>query len=342
MRVTADRLSGRLGRGLAPVYLITGDEPLLVEECVDAVRVAADAAGFKERQILTVEPGFDWDSFYASTQSLSLFCERRLIELRIPSGNPGEIGAGVLVQIAGEKPADIVLVVTAGKLGKQARAAKWSKALEATGVAVTVYPVEPAQLPAWVGRRMRARGLKPGPGVIELLAHYMEGNLLACAQEIDKLAMLAGDGEITLDDIEGNLSDNARFNVFALADACLEGNTAASLRILNGLRAEGVQPVLILWALAREIRELGRMSAAVAAGSTVAQVLDAHKVWARRRPLVRQALGRARPSDWMDLLTDAAQLDRVVKGRASGDAWQRLERLALATSGFRKLPAQIV
>src|SRR3989304_76441 len=181
MQLHANQLEAQLKRALAPIYLLSGDEPLLLEECCPAIRRAAQAQGCAERQVLTVEPGFDWNGLYASTQSLSLFAARRLIELPLPTGTPG--GA-------------------------------------------------------------------------ELLAHHMEGNLLAAAQEIEKLALLLGRGEVSLDDIEGNLGDNARFSVFTLADACLRGGAAAILRILNSLRAEGVDPVLVLWALAREARSL--------------------------------------------------------------------------------------
>lgn len=335
MQIYANQLEAQLKRALAPIYLLSGDEPLLLEECCAAIRRAAQAQGCAERQVLTVEPGFDWNGLYASTQSLSLFAERRLIELRLPTGKPGEAGAKFLTQMAAAPPPDIVLLIVAGKLDKQARAAKWVQALEGAGVAVTVYPVEAEQLPAWITQRMSRHGLKPGPGVAELLAHHMEGNLLAAAQEIEKLALLLGRGEVSLDDIEGNLGDNARFSVFTLADACLRGGAAAILRILNSLRAEGVEPVLVLWALAREARSLAQMSFQVAAGRAVAQVLEAQRVWARRRPLVGNALARGRPGYWHALLSRAARTDRVIKGRLPGDAWRELQCLALALGGVK-------
>jgi len=167
MQIRADQLTQHLQRGLVPVYLVSGDEPLLVGECADAIRQAAHAQGCEERQVLTVEPGFDWNALYASTQSLSLFSERRLIDLRIPTGRPGEAGAKMLAQIVTELPEGIVLLVTTGKLDKQMRQAKWAKQLEQAGVAVTLYPVEPAQLPGWIRRRMQVRGLKAAPGVVE-------------------------------------------------------------------------------------------------------------------------------------------------------------------------------
>ena len=334
MPISADQLSHNLKRGLAPVYFVYGEELLLVEESCRAIRDAAHADGFLDRVVLTVESGFDWNGFFASTRSLSLFSEHRLIELRLPTGKPGEAGAKILTEIAAQPLDDTVLVVSCGKLEKQTREAKWAKALDAAGVVVAVYPLEATQWPAWIRRRMEMKGLKPGPGVVELLAHLMEGNLLACAQEIDKLAMLFGAGDIGLDDIEGNLGDNARYNVFALVDASLRGEPVAVERILNRLRGEGVEPVLIQWALAREVRELAQMAAMVAAGQPVMRVIEARRVWTKRKPLVSAALKRLSRDASQDLLRRAARADRILKGRGRGDVWQELQCLALGMSGL--------
>jgi DNA polymerase-3 subunit delta len=335
MQISPDQLPAHLKRGLAPIYFVYGEEILLVEESCRTIREAAQAAGYAERQLLTADSGFDWNGLYASLQSLSLFCERRLIELRLPSARPGETGAAILTQIAAQPPADVVFLVICGKLEKAAREAKWVKALEGAGVAIGVYPIEAAQWPAWVRRRLQAQGLQPGPGVVELLAHLMEGNPLACAQEIDKLAMLRSGGVIGLDDIEGNLSDNARFNVYALADAGLRGEPAAASRILASLRGEGVEPALILWALVREIRELAQMAHLVACGQPLARVLDARRVWTKRKPLVGAALKRLPRQAWQDLLQRAARADRILKGRGAGDIWQELHCLAWGMCGVR-------
>ena len=335
MQINADQLPNHLKRGLAPVYFVYGEETLLVDESCRAIREAAHAAGFQERQVLTVESGFDWNGLFNSLQSMSLFSERRVVELRLPTGKPGEAGAKILVEIAAQPPADIVFVVSSGKLEKQTRESKWAKALESAGVVIAVYPLEAAHWPLWIRGRMELKGLKPGPGVVDLLAHLMEGNLLACAQEIDKLAMLIGQGAVGLDDIEGNLSDNARYNVFALADASLRGEPVAVERILNSLRGEGVEPILILWALAREARELAQMAAMVATGQPVARVLEARRVWAKRKPLVSAALKRLSPEASRDLLRRAARTDRILKGRGTGDVWQELQCLALCLSGLK-------
>jgi len=340
MQVSPDQLATSLRRGLAPVYFVHGDEPLLVREAVDAIRGSADAAGFADRQVHTAEAGFDWDDFLAASQNLSLFAERRLIELHLPTGKPGDAGAQALAQLAAAPPADTLLLVVAGKLEKAQRESRWAKALDAAGVTVIGWPIETAQLPGWIVRRMQARGLKAGAGVTELLAHHMEGNLLACDQEIEKLAMLYGTKpggavrEVSLEDIEGALSDNARFSVFTLADATLKGEAPHVARMLAHLRAEGVEPVLVLWALARELRELAALGARVAAGEPVDRALDAARVWSRRKPLVRAALKRLPPPAWRQLLQRAAHTDRIVKGRSGGSPWRALESLALAMCGI--------
>ncbi|GAB4507515.1 MAG: DNA polymerase III subunit delta [Sulfuricaulis sp.] len=341
MQINVEQLSNHLKRGLAPVYFVYGEELLQVEESCQGIREAAQANGYLDRQSLTVESGFDWNGLFASTQSLSLFAQRRLIELRLPTGKPGEAGAKILVEIAARPPADTVFLVRCGKLDKATRETKWAKALEGAGVVVVAYPLESAQWPAWIRRRMEAKGLKPGPGVVDLLAHLMEGNLLACAQEIDKFSLRFGTAEVSLDDIEDNLGDNARYNVFALADASLRGEPATVERILTSLRGEGVEPILILWALAREARELAQMADLVASGQPVMRVLEARRVWAKRKPLIGTALKRLSSHASEDLLRRAARADRILKGRGTGDVWQELQCLALGMSGLRPATCNI-
>jgi DNA polymerase-3 subunit delta len=336
MQLSVDQLVAHVQRTLAPVYLVYGEEPLLIQEAADRIRDAARAQGFAERQVFSVEAGFDWPALTSSTQSLSLFAERRVIELRLPTGKPGETGTKALVALADQTSPDTLLLVLCGKLERAQRETKWFKALDGAGVVVPIYGFERAQLPRWITARFAARGLKAGAGVAELLAHHMEGNLLAAAQEIDKIAMAFGAGAtVSVDDIEDSLCDNARFNVFGLADTCLRGEAAAVTRMLAGLRAEGGEPVLILWALAREVRELAQMADEVARGRPLAGVIEARRVWPKRRALVTQALQRLPARAWPQLLQRAARVDRVIKGRRAGQVWQELECLALALTGTR-------
>lgn len=340
MQLASEQLTNQLRKGLAPIYLITGDEPLAAQESVDAVRAAAKTAGY-ERELHAVEPGFDWDALAAAARSLSLFATHRLIELRLPTGKPGEAGARMLSSYAQSPSPDVALLVVTGKLDKQTRTAKWIAALERAGVMVTTVPVDDARLPGWIERRMRARGLVPGPNAAELLARMTSGNLLACAQEIDKLALAHTGGAVTLDDIETAVSDNARYNVYALADACVAGDTRAIVRIAASLCAEDTPPALVLWALAREVRSLAQMAWANARGQPLAQVLETYKVWSRRKGPVTQALRRGSVDRWRRLLEQAAHVDRVIKGRAAGDEWHALERYALAIGGCDVVPVGV-
>jgi DNA polymerase-3 subunit delta len=342
MQINPDQLTRHLERGLAPLYLVSGDEPLQVEECGDAIRRRSEAGGCSERSVFTVEPGFDWDGLRTASQSLSLFAERRLIELRLPTGRPGEAGAAVLAELAETASADLVLLVIAGKLDKTQRESRWVQAIETNGVHVVIWPFDAQKLPGWFAQRFAARGLQPEAGVIDLLAWHLEGNMLAAAQEVDKLAMLCGagagragatDGRVSLADVEESLADSARFSVYQLVDAALAGEVATARRILASLRTEGTEPILMLWALARELRSLAQMGQELARGKPESSVLA--RAWAQRRTLVGKALRRHPAPVWLSFVRSSAQLDRILKGRESGDVWLELERLLLAVAGLK-------
>jgi DNA polymerase-3 subunit delta len=333
MPISPEQLARQLERGLAPVYLVSGDEPLLADECSAAIRARVRAAGYGERSAYTVESGFDWDELRAATRSLSLFSERRLIELRLPTGRPGEAGAELIAALAADPSSDIVLLIQSAKLDKGNRDSRWVQAVESAGVHVQVWPLEARQLPAWLTQRFAARGLQPEAGVVEMIAWHLEGNLLAAAQEVDKLGMLVGQGTVRLADAEASLADSARFNVYQLVDAALAGNAAVTCRMLASLRAEGTEPILMLWALARELRNLVQLAQERARGKPESAVVA--RVWQNRRPLVTRALRRLPLPAWYGLLHEAARLDRVIKGQAAGDRWLELERLLLAMGGLR-------
>ncbi len=334
MRVDANQLNAHLQKSLAPTYLISGDELLLAEECAAAVRDKAHTAGF-ERHVLTVESGFDWDGLFAAMQAPSLFTPRCLYELRMPGAKPGTAGAEILTQLAQRPPPNTILMVVTGRLDKTAQQSRWLQALEKAGVTVTVWPLEAAKLPHWIGQRLARLGVRAQPGVPELLAHYLQGNLLAVAQEIDKLALLAGNRTLELDEVKDSLSDNSRFSIYALADACLVGQAAGAVRMLARLRMEGVEPILVLWALAREVRNMAAISTALSSGKSQAAVFQTYKVWMQRQALVAKAAARVPRESWLALLARAARLDKILKGRASGDIWHELEKLALAICDMR-------
>lgn len=329
-----EQLAAQLQRGLAPVYFIYGEETLLVNECADRVRAAARRQGFSERDVFHIDTRFDWNQLLAATSSLSLFSERRLLELRLPDGKPGQEGAAVLVDYARQVPEDTLLLIISGKLEPAARRSKWVQALDRVGVSVAIWPVDAAQLPAWIDRRMRAHDMHASREALQALADRVEGNLLAAAQEIEKLYLLHGAGDVDLETVTDLVTDSARYDVFKLVDSALGGDGVHAQRVLAGLHAEGVEPVLVLWALAREIRSLAAMSRDIATGTSAAQVLAAHRVWEKRKPVVGIALQRFRSPQWWSLLQRCARVDRIIKGRTAGNSWDELLQLVLRLAGF--------
>ena len=303
-----------------------------MDEVLDSIRARARTAGFTERRVLTVETGFDWNDLRTESQSLSLFAERRLIELRLPTGKPGDAGAELIAEFAQQPPPDLLLVVISAKLDKGSRDSRWVQALESSGVHVQVRPLDVQRLPAWITQRLASHGLQPEPGVVELMAWHLEGNLLAVAQEVDKLGMLVGRGVVTCAEVEASLADSARFNIYQLVDAALAGDAVVVRRMLASLRADGTEPILMQWALARELRSLAPLAQERARGKPEAAVLA--RVWQIRRPLVARALKRLSLAALYRLMRQAAKLDRVIKGQAKGDRWLELERLLLAMCGL--------
>jgi DNA polymerase-3 subunit delta len=339
MQIQPDQLTSRLRGELAPVYFISGDEPLRVMEAADAVRTRARAAGFDERELLTVSAGFDWNSLAAAAGNLSLFAARRVIDLRLPGGKPGDAGAKALRAYAEAPPEDTLLLITAGKLEASARKSRWVEALDKAGVVVFVWPLDGRQLPAWVRARMQQRGLEATPEAAALLAERVEGNLLACVQEIEKLYLLQGAGRIDVRDIASAVADSARFDVYDLVDTALAGDGVRSVRILNGLQGEGVVPAVVLWALVRDLRQLAAMAQLLAGGQALGSVLSRFRVWQSRTTVFSRALQRLPGVACNRLLRHCALIDRVIKGQAAGNAWDELLQLTLCLAGVNVVSA---
>ncbi len=333
MRLKADQLEQHLHQTLAPVYLIAGEDPLLVGEAADAVRARAREVGHATREVLDVGAGFDWSSLQQAADSLSLFAEQRLLELRLPEPKPGTAGAKVLEAYAEQPAPDTVLLVVTGRMDKATQNSRWVNALERVGVVVVLWPISVQQLPGWIAQRMRRRGLQADNDAIALLADRVEGNLLAAAQEIERLHLLHGSGRIDAAAVEQAVADSARFDVYKLADAALEGDTVRCCRVLHALRSEGTEPMLVLWALTREVRALAGMAYDVAQGGTPERAMAAQRVWESRKRLVGGALRRGDATFWQRLLQQCGHIDRVVKGQAPGRPWDALETLLLAMSG---------
>jgi DNA polymerase-3 subunit delta len=336
VRLRNDQLTAHLQRELAPIYLISGDEPLQMQEAGDEVRAAARNQGFTERDVLDVTAGFDWSALSAAADNLSLFGERRLIELRLNSPKVGKDGSKVLSAYAETPSRDNLLLITMPKLERAQSNSQWYKRLELTGVAVQIWPIEGSRLTPWVEQRLRRAGLIPERGVVEMLAERIEGNLLAASQEIEKLLLQQGPGVVTQEQLAESVADSARFDVFGLVDTLLAGELAKGLRMLRGLRAEGVATPVVLWAISREIRALAQMANEVEQGQSADQVMGAHRVWDKRKPLIRRGL-KHRSSLWRQLLSVCAQADRAIKGLDKVDPWLLFEDLVLGMAGNRRL-----
>lgn len=328
-----EQLEGQLQRGLAPVYVIAGDEPLLVQEMADQVRARARHEGVEEREVLHVEAGFDWGRLNETGASLSLFAMRRLVELRLNDAKPGDAGSRALTRYAARPPSDVTLLVIAGRLDRRARAAAWFKALEKAGHAAYAWPVGAAQWPRWVAARCRANGLSADREALEVLCARTEGNLLACAQEIQKLRLLHPDGRIDRERVLASVADHARFDVFDLPDCVLSGRVAEAVRRLDRLRDEGVEAVLVLWALTRDLRLLARAAWLREHGSSVEQALKTAGIWSFRQTAFRAALSRLDRVQTQRVLARAAVVEQVVKGARRGQPWAELLELCCLAAG---------
>lgn len=310
MKLSHDALADDLSQTLRPVYLISGDEPLLVSEASDAIRARARAAQYTERQVFFIERSASvWTEIASDAQALSLFAANRIIEVRMPGGKPGVAGAAALPRLFEAAGRDLLVLVITGQLERGSESAEWVQAAEQLGAWINIRSIDRASLPRWLRSRFTAAGLKPSDDAITLLAERSEGNLLAARQEIDKLALLLPAGAaVSAAEVAAGSADSARFDVFALTDAVRGGDAARALRVLAGLHAEGAEPPLVLWALARELRFMQSRG-----GSS------------GRLPFARLAVR-------------AGRADRMSKGIADGDAWDELALLAVEMTGRRTLP----
>ena len=335
MRVRPHELPAHIQRhGLAPIYLVSGDEPLQINEATDAIRAIARTQEYSGRDILDASAKFDWNELTAEANNLSLFAEKRILDLRIPSGKPGREGGKALTDYADRPAEDTVLLITLPKLDKTQLNSKWLKALEAKGVLIQIWPIEGSRLQPWIEQRMRHAGLIPGPQVAALLTERIEGNLLAAAQEIDKLHLLFGAGVISLEQLQESVADSARYDIYGLVDSALAGGIGRSIRMLNGLRAEGTAAPVILWALTREIRLICSLAQQVEAGRSPQQVASAaREVWDKRKPLVTQGLQRLNSRQWQKLLQLCCLTDRAIKGQDPQDPWLQMQRICTRMAG---------
>jgi len=333
MQVRADDLSGQLQRGIAPLYVIHGDEPLLALEAGDAIRAAARAAGATEREVFVVESGFRWDAFLAANVNRGLFGGRKLVDLRIPSGKPGVEGGKALEAYAANPSPDNVTLVTLPRLDRATQKSAWFEALVGAGVTVAVYPVERDALPAWIAARMKRHRQRASRETLAFLADHCEGNLLAARQEIEKLALLLPEGELAPEAVEAAIADVARYDIFQLSESWLAGDATRVLRILSALQAEGDAPIAAIWQLVEDVHAIAAVHAMVREGSPLASAIRNVRVWGKRQDALERALNRVTPAAIPSLLLGLAKLDALSKGLGRGDAWDALADVALTLCG---------
>ena len=332
MEMTPERLVALPADGtLHPVYLIAGPETLRVLEAADAVRKQARAQGISEREIFDAEGrDFDWDTLEASFNAPSLFSAQRVVEVRLPTGKPGKDGAEVISKFCANPPPDVILLITAGDWSK-AHHGKWTDAISRIGVIAVAWAIKPHELAGWVESRLRAKGLRADSGAVQILVERVEGNLLAAAQEIDKLVLLSDGDAINAERMQSFVADAARYDVFRLTDAMLGGQGAQVSRVLAGLRAEGDVVAGLMPMVVKEILRTAALARVQARGGNLGAEMKAQGIWEARQAPFKRALQRhANPARWDRFVAEASRIDRIAKGRGDGDAWVAMERLLLA------------
>ena len=329
MKVSTEQLPQLLTRDLAPLYTVFGDEPLLALEATDRIRARARSEGYSEREVLTAEQHFDWSQLRMSAQSQSLFAARRILELRIPSGKPGNEGGQALQDFCGRLPADTITLVALPEIDWRARKGAWFGALSAAGVMVEAEQVKREKLPAWLAGRLKMQEQHAEGEALAFIADKVEGNLLAGYQEVQKLALLFPAGELSFEQIKEAVLDVARFDVSDLGETIISGDARQLARSLAGLRGEGTAPPLVLWAITEEIRALGRVLAGLACGCPMRQAMRDARIWGPRQNLIQRNVNRFTTSQIEAALAHAAHIDRMIKGLARGDVWDELLRIGL-------------
>jgi DNA polymerase-3 subunit delta len=332
VKIQANQLTSHLKNNLASCYLVSGDEHLLVAEALDAIRRAAREKGFTSRESYVATTGFDWAQLRNASANLSLFAEKRIIELRLPTGKPGKVGGQAIVDLVDQIDAELLLIVSAPKLDRGTASSKWAKSLGAHGVNTEIWPIGVRELPGWIAARMKSVGLQPDRGAVTLIADRIEGNLLAAGQEIEKLRLLLGEGAVTAEEVSNAVADSSRYDVYKLADAALAADARRAMKILSGLQAEGVEPVIVVWALTRELRTLASLVDALGQGVDLSNAMPKAGVWSSRQTLVRSCVGRHQTGTFHQLLKVAGKADQAAKGQIRSDPWQIITDIVLGLS----------
>ncbi len=341
MQLRAEQLATHLQKSLLPMYWVSGDEPLLVQESTDLIRTHCRKLDFTEREQFFVESNFDWHNLQQSDSNLSLFAAKKIIELRLRSAKLDENAKSALKNYLTSPNPDNVLLIVSPKIEKATTATKWFQALEKQGAHIQIWPVDTKSLPHWIGDRLLQHGIEADREAVSLLADRVEGNLLAADQEIEKLALLLkGPGfvegtSITLDSraVAQMVANSSRYNVFTLVDATLAGDSARAIKVMQGLAADGSEPLMILAMISKEIRNLTQMAVRVEKGQSITAVMESERVWSNRKAVVKAALERLNAATLHRLLQQAMRVDHAVKGLLQTDPWRELSNLVLLMSG---------
>lgn len=340
-KVRPEQLANAVRKSLTPVIFIFGDEPLIVQECCDSVRQAARALGFSERELHHTDGGFTWDDLYNSANAMSLFADKKIIEIRLHNGKPGDDGSKALIDYCSHPNDDTLLLLVSPKIDSRSQKSKWFTAIEQAGITVQVWPISLGQMPRWVDQRLKAAGLQADSEAIDILCAKTEGNLLAAVQEVEKLKLVANDdGFIDPQTMTNAVMDSARYDIFGMVDKAMAGDSRAAAESLQGLRGEGSEPLTLLWALVREIRTLNSVREAMDNGDNFEFAAKKNGVWDKRKPLVKAALNRLRSQQLHMLMRKAALADRATKGVAKSDTWNILLELTLGLTGIQVLSAK--
>lgn len=329
MLLKGEQLGAHLERELRPLYVLYGDEPLLVLEAGDIIRAKARQKGYSEREVLTVLPQFDWGSLLAAGGNMSLFGDRKLIDLRIPTGKPGKDGSAALQQWCQQLSADNLLLITLPELDWREEKAVWFTALVNAGVAFKLMAPPLAELPGWIAGRLRRQQQSADLDSLKFIADRVEGNLLAAHQEIQKIGLLYPTGQLSATQIREAVLNVARYDLDGLREALLAGDLARFKRTLDGLMQEGEAPPLVLWAMSEEIRALTTIRNGLDSGKSIDMLLKEAKVWGPRANPVKKALQRLSTVALVDALRHAGQVDRLAKGIGQGNIWEEFLRLGL-------------
>ena len=335
VQLRAHEIDAHLSRGLAPLYVVHGDEPLAAIETAAASRSAARRAGCEERELFIVEQHFRWDAFVAANANLGLFASRKLIDVRIPSGKPGLEGAAALERHARNLPADNVTLISLPRIDRATQSSGWFEALAEQGVVIAVAPVDRAALPRWIAERLSRNDQRVTRDTLGFLAQRCEGNLLAARQEIDKLALLLPAGPLDHDDVERAVANVARYDVQELSEAWLRGDPSRTLRVLDGLRSEGEPITLVAWQLGEDLHALAALHEAIERGQSLANAMRNVRVWGKRQPALERAAQRIDAARVGLLLASLAKLDALAKGLGPGDPWDAVVDVALSMCAER-------